>query len=360
MDLGESQMVNQANDNWEPERRLQTACLLIITAILAAAAAYWLRAVLIPFVLAVFLLQIFAPVARFISRKAHLPHWLAVGVTLLVSMLFVVLTSSLITSSVTQLLRSSDLFATRLELLLDQLVARFPMLEERFSILDHRQVGKFGQGLGTFLATLTNSLIYLLSQSTIVFIFLMFLLFGSHSSEPLPAVLHAIDRKIKHYIQVKTAISVSVGFTVGCILHLLGVELAFVFGLMAVVLNFIPSVGSIIATLLPIPIILVSPTMGIAAAITAIVLPGIIQFTVGNILEPKLMGATLDLSPVVILLALAVWASLWGGVGALLAVPITASIQILCEQLEFTRPVAALLRGDFIAFIEKNTDAETN
>ncbi len=339
-------------DNWELERRLQTACLLIITAILAGAAAYWLRAVLIPFVLAVLLYQLFSPIVNFLCLKGRLPHLLSIGVALALSALVLILTSSLITNSVAQLLRSSDLFISRLDLLLDQVIERLPMFEDRFRVLAQRQIDNFGEGLGTFVAVLTNSLIFLLSQSTVVLIFLMFLLFGSPpGGEPLSGTLADIDRKVKNYLQVKTAISVAVGTIVGSILHILGVELAFIFGLMAVVLNFIPSVGSIIATLLPIPMILVSPDMTTAAAVTAIVLPGIIQFTVGNIIEPKLMGDTLNLSPVVILLSLAVWASLWGGVGALLAVPITAVIQILCEKLEFTKPIAAILRGDFVAFI---------
>lgn len=339
-------------DSLEPELRLQTACLLIITTILLAAAAYWLRAVLIPFVLAVFLYQIFAPVVRLLCRLLRLPHKLAVVVTLACGLLCVIVASSLITTSVTQLLRSSDLFAARLDIILKELAHRLPFLEDRLDFLDPAQVGRFGEGLGAFLATLTNSLIYLLSQSTIVSIFLMFLLFGSSSEDkPLPGVLHDIDRKIKNYIQVKTAISAAVGTVVGSILHLLGVELAFIFGLLAFVLNFIPSVGSIIATLIPIPIILVSPDLSTAAAITAVILPGSIQFTVGNIIEPKLMGDTLELSPVIILLSLAIWASIWGGVGALLAVPITASLQILCDKLEVTKPVAAVLRGDFILFI---------
>ena len=164
-------------------------------------------------------------------------------------------------------------------------------------------------------------------------------------------MLADIDEKIKNYIQVKTLLSLCTGFMVGLLLHILGVDLAFVFGLMAVLLNFIPNVGSIIATLLPIPVILVSPDMTSVEAALAIILPGIIQFLVGNLLEPKLLGDSLNLSPVVILFSLTVWTALWGGIGALLAVPITAIIQILCDQMAFTRPVAAVLRGDIIALM---------
>ena len=90
----------------------------------------------------------------------------------------------------------------------------------------------------------------------------------------------------------------------------------------------------------------------------AILLPGVIQFMIGNIVEPKLLGDSLELSPVVILFSLTVWTALWGGIGALLAVPITATIQILCEQLAFTRPIAALLKGDITALMRSYKKVE--
>ena len=346
--------LNSRRDNWELERRLQTACLLIITAILCAIVAYWMRTVLIPFVLSYFLFQLLAPMVRFLRGKARLPHALAVTVTLLAVALMVVYTSSIITNSVGQLIGSSDQYATRINQILNGVWEQYPPLEERFKSLTQKQIAKFSESVGSFLAAMTNSVVYLISQSTVVMLFLMFLLFGSRNEEELTGVLADIDQKIKNYIQVKTALSLTTGFLVGLILHLLDVDLAFVFGMMAVLLNFIPNVGSILATILPIPVILVDPSVSTAEAILAIALPGILQFLIGNALEPKLLGDSLNLSPVIILFSLTVWTALWGGVGALLAVPITSIIQILSEQLEFTKPIAAVLRGDLIHFIESH------
>ena len=349
-------------DNWELERRLQTACLLVVATILTGAATYWLRAVLIPFVLALFLFQILDFGVRLLSKKARLPHWLAVSVMLTLAGTLIFLASSVITNSIGQILQSSDIYVQRLDDLLEGLARRFPVLEDRFRILSQGQIEEFSQRMGSFLGAITNSLIYLLSQSTVVVIFLMFLLFGADSDpKELPAVLRDIDHKIKNYILVKTLLSVVTGTFVGLFLYFLGIELALVFGMMAILLNYIPTVGSLIATMLPIPVVLVSPDVSSGEAVLAILVPGIIQFLIGNILEPKLVGNRLNLSPVMILLSLAIWSSLWGGVGALLAVPITAVIQILCEQLEFTKPISAILRGDFLALIEsyKKTDELT-
>jgi AI-2 transport protein TqsA len=120
--------------------------------------------------------------------------------------------------------------------------------------------------------------------------------------------------------------------------------MAFVFGLLAFLLNFIPSVGSIIATLLPLPMAVaqfntVWPIIGVVA------IPGTLQLVIGNAIEPKLLGRGLELHPVTILLALAFWGLLWGYMGMVLAVPITAIIRIILIRFETTRAMGNLLGG---------------
>lgn len=341
-------------ERWERERKLQTICLLIITACCLGAVAYWMSTVLIPFVLALFIFQLLDPVVMWMTLRCRLPHALAVSLTLILTILALLATSSIFTTSIGQLLGSSDTYVKQLETFLEEISARFPLVGERFRVLSQSQFEQFSTGIGSFIAALTNSIIYILSQSTVVILFLMFLLFGSRSHyEPLPGVLEDINQKVRKYIQVKTAVSLANGILAGSILYLLGIELAGVFGLITVVLNFIPNVGSIIATFLPLPMILVSPDVSRTEAVLAMLLPGIIHFFVGNVLEPQLLGDTMDMSPVVVLLSLTVWTALWGGIGALLAVPITAVIQILCEKLDFTRPIAEVLRGNFLDLFDQ-------
>lgn len=337
---------------WERERQLQTTCLLIITCILSGAAVYWMSTVLIPFVLALFIFQLLDPIVNWMTRTVRLPHALAVSVTLILTAFILWFASSLITSSIGQILQSSDLYAERLDNFANHIYERFPLMKDRFQVIAQTQIEQLGEGVGSFLAAMTNSLIYVLSQSTIVILFLMFLLFGSRSADqPLPPVFNDISRKVRRYVQVKTALSLVNGAIVGVILSVLHIELAMVFGLLTALLNFIPNVGSIIATLLPLPMVLFASDVSQPEAFLAILLPGIIHFFIGNILEPKLLGNTMDLSPVVVLLSLTVWTALWGGIGALLAVPITAIIQILCQQLDFTRPIAEVLRGNFLQLL---------
>jgi AI-2 transport protein TqsA len=128
------------------------------------------------------------------------------------------------------------------------------------------------------------------------------------------------------------------------ILASFGIELALVFGVVTFVLNFIPSIGSIVATLLPIPVALVQyETMG--PVIALVVLMTVVQLVIGNGLDPLLMGQNLNLSPVTILAALVFWGLLWGVVGMLLAAPLTAILRIILAQFETTRPMSELLAG---------------
>ena len=117
------------------------------------------------------------------------------------------------------------------------------------------------------------------------------------------------------------------------------------FGFLAFLLNFIPNIGSIVATLLPVPVILLSPDLSWPARIAAVVIPTAIQFGIGNLLQPKLMGRSLDLHPVSVLLGLIFFGLIWGVVGMFLATPILGVVKILLERFEFTRSVGALLAG---------------
>ncbi len=129
-------------------------------------------------------------------------------------------------------------------------------------------------------------------------------------------------------------------------------EFAWVFALLAFFLNFIPSVGAIVASLLPLPVILLSPDLSIAVRVLAIVLPAIIHFVIGSFVQPKMQGSALDLHPVVIVLALIFFGMIWGVMGAFLATPITAVVRIILGRIPFTRPLAEMLAGNLDVLAE--------
>ena len=332
------------------EGRIQTACLLVLSAIAAGFALYWLRPVMVPFVLAVFFALGLAPLVDVQVRRLKLPRLVAIATTLLLSAGLFTGVAVLIQTSVSQLGANVVEYQARLGELLSRLAAAAPLEAlgiDAAGLLD--PVSQIPVGaIGSMLLGTTNAIVDLLSKSLLVLIFMIYLLIGRETAEAAesgPSVWRDIEQRIERYIATKAVLSGATGLLVGGVLSLLGIDLALVFGLFAFLLNFIPSVGSLIATLLPLPIVLMSPDTSSAVAIAAIAIPGSIQFVIGNVLEPKIMGDALDLHPVTILMALILWGMLWGVVGMLLATPITAMLKILFEQLEPTRPAARLLAG---------------
>jgi AI-2 transport protein TqsA len=96
---------------------------------------------------------------------------------------------------------------------------------------------------------------------------------------------------------------------------------------------------------LPVPVVLMHDAFGPGTKIAAIAIPSTIHFVIGNVLEPRLMGRSLDLHPVAVLLGLLVWGMLWGVVGVFLAVPLTSGLKIVFEELGYTQPIADLFAG---------------
>jgi AI-2 transport protein TqsA len=184
-----------------------------------------------------------------------------------------------------------------------------------------------------------------------VLIFMFFLLLGG-STETIPraGIWMEIESKMRSYLVTKTVISLFTGAVFGLALWLFGIPLAIVFALLAFLLNFIPNIGPIIACLLPLPLIILSPDLSLGAMIVVILLTSGIQFISGNVVEPKIMGDAFELHPVAILLTLMIWGMLWGIIGMILATPIMAAMKILLERFDRTRPIAEILAGRFDSF----------
>jgi AI-2 transport protein TqsA len=134
------------------------------------------------------------------------------------------------------------------------------------------------------------------------------------------------------------------GIAVAGILIGFSVKQAFMFALFAFLLNFIPSVGSILAVLLPIPVLFLqfgmSPTFFVVVGLLSA-----IEFVIGNLIEPRFLGEGMDLHPAAVVASLIFWTLIWGIPGAFLSVPITASIKIVLSNIKYTQSVAEFLAG---------------
>lgn len=161
----------------------------------------------------------------------------------------------------------------------------------------------------------------------------------------LSITLKHINSAMRTYLGVKTLTSLITALLSWVVFMAVGVDYALFWGFLIFIFNFIPTVGSVVATFLPGFLALVqfdtlTPFLIIVIGVSAI------QVAVGNILEPRLMGNTLNISPLVVVLSLILWSMLWGIVGMLLSVPITVAIIIICAQFPTTRAIAILLSRD--------------
>jgi predicted PurR-regulated permease PerM len=157
-------------------------------------------------------------------------------------------------------------------------------------------------------------------------------------------MLHKINARIRDYLWVKTVASLA---TAGCsyaALLMLGIDYAGFWALLIFLLNYIPNIGSLIAVaFLVLQALVQFEDVSGGLILATLVILSVIQFVFGNIMEPKMMGNSLNLSPLVIILALAVWGSLWGIVGMFLCVPLTVIALIILSNFETTRWIAVLL-----------------
>jgi len=330
----------------DPETRVQTLCLVVLAVIALAAALHWLAPVLIPFVLAVFISMGLSMAARWLMTRARFPRTPAVALTAVLGIGALAGLGALVSASVAQLAASGPDYAAQVSQLTDRVVALVPSgwsdaAPDGTAMLRQIPVS----AVGDLLASTTSAVLNLLSQSLLVGIFVLFLVIGGIGEQRDTGTLGEIRRSVESYLVSKVVISAATGLLVGATLGLLGVPLALAFGVLAFLLNFIPNVGSLIATLLPLPVVAVSPEVGPGTAVAAIALPAAIQGVMGNAVEPKLMGDSLDLHPVTILISLIFWGMLWGVVGMLLATPITAVVKIFLQKFEGSRPVAELMAG---------------
>ena len=327
------------------EQRIQTVCLLILATVAVAGVLYWLRPVLIPFVLALLFTLGLSPLVDVQMNRLRFPRILAVVGAFGIGFLILTLLGALVSVSVGNLIANAGVYQQQISVLVNNTLDSLPLTRfgiDRGAVLQQIPVGTIG---GMIVGT-GNALVDIVSRGALVLVFMLFLMISREARvQPVGGLLGEVEVRIKRYVVFKALISAATGIMVGVVLSVLGVQLAMVFGLAAFLLNFIPSVGSIVATLLPLPVVLVTPEISNTAAILAISVPGSIQLVMGNVVEPKVIGDSLDLHPVVILMALVVWGMLWGVVGMLLATPMTAVAKILLARMEHTAPIANLLAG---------------
>ena len=151
-----------------------------------------------------------------------------------------------------------------------------------------------------------------------------------------------INARVGSYLALKTLICILLGAISWVVMAFVGLEFAAFWAVLIALLNYIPYIGSFLGVLFPVVMSIVQ--FGNAGDIVAVLLSlTVVQFVIGNLVDPYVMGNSLNLSPFAILVSLGVWSGLWGIAGAFLAVPITAILAIVFSEFAGTRPIAVLL-----------------
>ena len=352
--------INQKMPRYKEHRRtdfrIMMGCIAVLTAIAVCTVLSAGRGVFLPLVIAWILSYVMAPTVRYLSRWRVPPE--------LTSIVLVALFLYLATfagSGLSQLLSG---FVVKFPSYYDQLVVIGGNLAEKFHISTSLISGfNWGVTIRSYVFSLSGSLINVMSKTVMVLIFLLFILFGSpymeykirrafpRKSKQVLDILDSISTQIGHFLAVMTLISAATGLCIWVGLEAIGVDFAATWGVLAFALNFVPNVGSIVASVPPILVAIVQfypaaegAALGIAPEVfmTVIVILAV-QITIGNIVTPKVMGDSMNLSPVVILVSLLLWAWIWGVMGALLSMPIAAMIKIVCDNVDELHMVGTLM-----------------
>lgn len=152
---------------------------------------------------------------------------------------------------------------------------------------------------------------------------------------------------VRQYITVKTMSNLVTATASYAIMSIIGVQFAGFWALLIFVLNYIPIFGAASAITLPVLLSLVQPDGGgLRMAVTTLVSLLVAEQLMSNVIEPRIVGRTLNLSPLIILFTLGVWGSMWGFAGLLLSVPMTVTVMIVLTQFQSTRAIAIMMSAD--------------
>jgi predicted PurR-regulated permease PerM len=307
--------------------------------------------IFVPFLLAIFISILVSPVLKILKSKG-LSNGIAILIIIALIGLVGLFIGSILGASVADFRQDLPEYSSKLSLISMQiqqglanigLVIDKDQWSESFnpSIL----LAAVGSSLTSFGGVLTNSFLILL---TVVFILTENITFSEKLKNATGNTdgqlwLENFATSVHSYIAIKGFVSLLTGFLVFVLLKLIGVEYAVLWSVTAVLLNFIPTVGSIIAAVPPVLLSLVQ--LSVADSIFVLIGYLVINLFVGNYIEPRWMGKGLNLSPFVVFVSLVFWGWILGPVGMLLSIPLTILVKIGLETQEETKWIAVLL-GD--------------
>ena len=325
---------------------------LVLTALVVVL--IYAQGIIIPFILAIlfwFMIRVIKKLLGKIKYIKHWPQWLLTIISSLILLSFLFLIVQMISMNIKYLSNTLPVYESNVNKITQLINQRFDV--ELSSLLSEYINDLY---LGGILTKLFSTLTGLFGNTFIVIIYLIFLLLEEPTfpkklqamypekdrHAKMKTLVTKIDKSVSNYIALKTMASLLTGFLSYFALLFIGVDTPFFWAFLIFILNFIPTIGSLVATLFPAVFALLQ--FGeFTPAILVLAIVGAIQLVVGNFIEPRAMGRTMNISPLVVILTLMLWGMMWGIPGMLLSVPITVILIIIMSEFEGTLPIAILL-----------------
>ncbi|MFO0747268.1 MAG: AI-2E family transporter [Myxococcota bacterium] len=345
------------------ERPQAPFALLIITTLLVGCVLYLMQPVVLPLILALFFSALARPLQ--LRLQKFLPSWAALILTVLVAATILVALPVLFASNLQAVIEKAPTYAPRLQEIARDVAHVFQ--DAGFGDASQMKIGSEGnwfvqlaggqssdvivkvmtamlQGAFDFLgqvAIVVFMMVFVLSEANIFREKLAIALKPTNLATVMESFASMQDR-IQQYVQTKTLFSALNATAAGVFTWVLGMDFPIIWGLLTFILYFIPTFGTLIATIPPVLLALVqfeSPTTAIVCLIGLIVIFNLL----GNVVEPRFLGRTLSLSPLVVFVSLIFWGWYFDVVGFVLSVPLTVVLGIVCEHIPMLRPIAVLI-----------------
>lgn len=331
--------------------------LAFICIILALAVMKMCSSILIPLAIAIFIFILINP---FLERmdSFHIPKMISTVVTLVIVAAICIIFVYLLISMVNMLLVKFPEYVNRISIfdafISSEIRRAFNLDVTEFpSVLSMLNIDWYGQ-VKNLLSTVSSMSASILGDVAMILLYLLFLLTERFTLQPkieaafprgerFSEIFSSIGNQTSRYLSIKVMISAVTGILFYITALFSKMDFPLVWGISAFLLNFIPTIGSIVVTVVATFFALIQfmPNWGYVVLLFFIFL--LIEMVLGNIVDPKIQGVQLNLSPLVILVMLTLWGYVWGITGMFLAVPITSIMQVVCLSIPSLKPVAIIL-----------------
>lgn len=340
------------------------ACLLFICFVLGVYSLHATQALLAPFALAVFIWLVIDTFARWIDNLSpRVPYWMALIIALTIVVISFVGVILIVANTSESVFAKSDQYADRLTELfggISNTISKSDWVRNNLDLTSQGLSERFDLAgkIQTVLSWILDAARSMVSSFFVIAMYVAFLFaaqssFGSRVDDLWPdlnertrvsKILERIRVSVEKYVGVQTIISLVLTVMSYAIMVAFGLDNALFWAMVIFILNYIPIVGGILAVGFPVLFGVVDLSLPMLGGMTVSLV--LIQFIINNTVQPKMMGDSMNMSSLVVVLALTVWTAMWGGVGAFLSAPLTVIAMIIMAQFPSTRWISILLSAD--------------